>query len=197
MTGLVLREPELRLVLPAYADEVLLVVQDPGNLARVEACQAIYSAASSTRVNWVKISGLAVGDWWQETSTDPTAEDSWRLEWGDRVYFSHSTIRQAGVAALFSPDLRPEVLGVAEAMRSRLLHLRVHIEGLLVNLVNVYAPTLGPERLQFYQQASTFLGTLDSHECLVLGGDFNTTLEKRDRSGTEQSPAAVDTLWNS
>ncbi|CAM2117039.1 unnamed protein product [Caretta caretta] len=63
MTGLVLREPELRLVLSAYADDVLLVVQDPGDLARVEACQAIYSAASSARVNWVKSSGLAVGDW--------------------------------------------------------------------------------------------------------------------------------------
>ncbi|CAM2107583.1 unnamed protein product [Caretta caretta] len=65
MTGLVLREPELWLVLSAYADDVLLVVQDPGDLARVEACQAIYSAASSTRVNWVKSSGLAVGDWRQ------------------------------------------------------------------------------------------------------------------------------------
>ncbi|CAM2105928.1 unnamed protein product [Caretta caretta] len=64
--GLVLREPELRLVLSAYADDVLLVVQDPGDLARVEACQAIYSAASSARVNWVKSSGLAVGDWRQD-----------------------------------------------------------------------------------------------------------------------------------
>ncbi|CAM2105605.1 unnamed protein product [Caretta caretta] len=63
LMGLVLREPELRLVLSAYADDVLLVVQDPGDLAWVEACQAIYSAASSARVNWVKSSGLAVGDW--------------------------------------------------------------------------------------------------------------------------------------
>ncbi|CAM2118759.1 unnamed protein product [Caretta caretta] len=125
---------------------------------------------------------------------DPTAEDNWQLEWGDRVYFSHSMIRQAGVVTLFSPNLQPEVLRVAEAVPGRLLHLRVHIEGLVVNLVNVYAPTSGPERLQFYQQASAFLGTLDSHECLVLGGDFNTTLEERDCSGTEQSPAAADTL---
>ncbi|CAM2096374.1 unnamed protein product [Caretta caretta] len=109
---------------------------------------------------------------------DPTAEDSWRLEWGDRVYFSHSTVKQAGVATLFSLDLRPEVLGVAEAVPGRLLHLRVRMEGLVVNLVNVYAPTSGLEQLQFYQQASAFLGTLDSHECLVLGGDFNTTLEE-------------------
>ncbi|CAM2113234.1 unnamed protein product [Caretta caretta] len=68
LTGLVLREPELWLVLSAYADDVLLVVQDLGDLARVEACQAIYSAASSTRVNWVKSSGLAVGDWQQPCS---------------------------------------------------------------------------------------------------------------------------------
>ncbi|CAM2097569.1 unnamed protein product [Caretta caretta] len=68
------------------------------------------------------------------------------------------------------------------------------MEGLVVNLVNVYAPTSGPERLQFYQRVSAFLGTLDSHECLVLGGDFNTTLEKQERSGTEQSLVAADTL---
>ncbi|CAM2095599.1 unnamed protein product [Caretta caretta] len=79
-------------------------------------------------------------------------------------------------------------------MLGRLLHLQVRMEGLVVNLINVYAPTSGLERLQFYQRASAFLGTLDFHEFLVLGGDFNTTLEEQDRSGTEQSPAAVDIL---
>ncbi|CAM2106060.1 unnamed protein product [Caretta caretta] len=68
------------------------------------------------------------------------------------------------------------------------------MEGLVVNLVNVYAPTSGPERLQFYEQASAFLSTLDPRECLVMGGDFNTTLEERDHSGTEQCPVAVD-VW--
>ncbi|CAM2096368.1 unnamed protein product [Caretta caretta] len=62
LTGLVLREPELQLVLSAYADDVLLVIQDPSILAWVEAFQAIYSSASSARVNWVKSSGLVVGD---------------------------------------------------------------------------------------------------------------------------------------
>ncbi|CAM5082832.1 unnamed protein product [Natator depressus] len=74
LTGLVLREPELRLVLSVYADDVLLVVQDSGDVARVEACQAIYSAASSARVNWVKSSGLAVGDWWQASSLPPALQ---------------------------------------------------------------------------------------------------------------------------
>ncbi|CAM2107544.1 unnamed protein product [Caretta caretta] len=130
----------------------------------------------------------------QETHTDPAAEDSWQLECGDRVYFSHLTVRTAVVMILFSPDLQPELLGVTKAVPGRLLHLRVQMEGLMVNLVNVCAPTSGPERLQFYQQGSAFLGTLDPHECLVLGGDFNTTLEEQDRSGTEQCPAAEDVL---
>ncbi|KAG6936057.1 hypothetical protein G0U57_013571, partial [Chelydra serpentina] len=74
LTGLVLREPGLRLVLLAYADDVLLVVQDPGDLVWVEACQTMYSAASSTRVNWVKSSGLVVGDGWQAGSLPPTLQ---------------------------------------------------------------------------------------------------------------------------
>ncbi|CAM4574690.1 unnamed protein product [Lepidochelys kempii] len=100
----------------------------------------------------------------------------------------------AGVATLFSSDLRPEALGVAKSVPGRLLHLQVHIEGLVVNLVNIYALTSVPERLRFCQQASTFLSTLDPHKCLVLGGDFNTTLEERDRLGTEQCLAAADVL---
>ncbi|CAM2118439.1 unnamed protein product [Caretta caretta] len=68
--GLVLREPELRLILSAYDDNVLLVVQDLGNLVRVEACQTLYSAASSTQINWVKSSGLLVRDWWQAKGPD-------------------------------------------------------------------------------------------------------------------------------
>ncbi|CAM2099404.1 unnamed protein product [Caretta caretta] len=75
--GLVLRELELRLVLLVYADDVLLMVQDPGDLVRVEACQAIYSVASSALVNWVKSSGLVVGDGWQASSLSPTLQAIW------------------------------------------------------------------------------------------------------------------------
>ncbi|CAM2111663.1 unnamed protein product [Caretta caretta] len=100
----------------------------------------------------------------------------------------------AGVATLSSPDLRPKVLEVAEAVPGNLLHLRVRMEGLVVNLINVYAPTSGPEWLHFYQQASAFLSSLDPHKCLVLGRDFNATLEERDRSWTKQSLAATDIL---
>ncbi|CAM2110250.1 unnamed protein product [Caretta caretta] len=130
----------------------------------------------------------------QETHTDLTVEARWRLESGDGVYFSHFTTWQAEVATLLSPTLRPEVLGVTEAVPGHLLHLRVRMEGLVVNLVNIYAPQMSSRRPQFYQRVSDFLGTLELHECLVLGGDFNTTLEERDRSGVELCPAAANIL---
>ncbi|CAM5143990.1 unnamed protein product, partial [Eretmochelys imbricata] len=41
--------------------------------------------------------------------------------------------------------------------------------------------------------ASASIGTLDPHECLVLGGDFNTTLEDWDCSD-EKSQAAAGVL---
>ncbi|CAM2095962.1 unnamed protein product [Caretta caretta] len=68
------------------------------------------------------------------------------------------------------------------------------MEGLVINLINIYALTTSPKRPQFYQRVSAFLSTLDSNESLVLGGDFNTTLEEQDRSGAELSPAAMNIL---
>ncbi|CAM2104260.1 unnamed protein product [Caretta caretta] len=104
LTGLVLRELELRLVLSAYADDVLLVVQDPGDLARVEACQAINSAASSPWVNWVKSSDLVVGDGWQASSLPPALQ---AIRWkrgstalSQRLPFCHASL-SAGELAKF------------------------------------------------------------------------------------------------
>ncbi|CAM2115174.1 unnamed protein product [Caretta caretta] len=74
LKGLMLLELELRLVLFAYADDILLVVQDPGDLVWVEACQTIYSPASSARVSWVKSSGLVVRNRWQVNSLPPTLQ---------------------------------------------------------------------------------------------------------------------------
>ncbi|CAM2119794.1 unnamed protein product [Caretta caretta] len=71
LMGLVLQEPELRLVLSAYADDVLLEVQDLGDLVPVGACQAIYSATSFA---WVKSSCLLVGDEWQASSLPPALQ---------------------------------------------------------------------------------------------------------------------------
>ncbi|CAM2117174.1 unnamed protein product [Caretta caretta] len=130
----------------------------------------------------------------QETHTTPAIEASWRLEYGDRVYFSHLSAHLAGVATLFSAELWSEVLGVTEVMLGLLLHVQACVEGLTLNLVNVYTPNTGPDQVRFYRQASAFLSTLDPHKCVVLGRDFNTTLEDQDCSGLESSQATAGVL---
>ncbi|CAM2112987.1 unnamed protein product [Caretta caretta] len=117
--GLVLREPELRLVLSAYADDVLLVVQDPGDLARVEACQAIYSAASSARVNWVKSSGLAVGDWRQAYADDVllVIQDPGNLVWVEDCQAVYSAASSARVNWVKSSGLALPNWWAAEEQR--------------------------------------------------------------------------------
>ncbi|XP_060700770.1 beta-2-glycoprotein 1-like [Hemiscyllium ocellatum] len=42
------------MVLPAYADYVLLTFTDPADPGRMHKCQAVYSAESSARINWAK-----------------------------------------------------------------------------------------------------------------------------------------------
>ncbi|CAM2095021.1 unnamed protein product [Caretta caretta] len=86
LTGLVLRELEVQLVLVAYADDVLLVVQHPEDLVRVEACQAVYSAAFSARVNCDKSSGLVVGAGWRASSLPPALQV---IQWSAGPLYDH------------------------------------------------------------------------------------------------------------
>lgn len=58
---------------------------------------------------------------------------------------------------MFSLDLKPEVLGIAEVMLGCLMHLQVCVEGLTFNLVNLYAPIMGLEQVHFYQQSSCII----------------------------------------
>ncbi|CAM4600830.1 unnamed protein product [Caretta caretta] len=111
--GLVLQELELWLVLSVYAADVRLMVQDPGDLAQVEACQAIYSAAFSTWVNWVKSSGLVVRDGWQVSSLPPALQ-AIRWSTGSLLYlgiYLSAMQEKLDVHKSMGPDeLHPRVL---------------------------------------------------------------------------------------
>ncbi|CAM2120307.1 unnamed protein product [Caretta caretta] len=76
-------------------------------------------------------------------------------------------------------------------MPGRFLHIWVCVEGLTLNLVNIYALNVDLDWVHFFWQVAAFFSTLDPHECLFLGGDFNTTLEDWDHSGLDSSQAAA------
>lgn len=94
------------------------------------------------------------------------------------------------MATLFSLSLHPQVLLTTEVVPGHLLHLRVWVQGIILNLVNVYAPARDLEMARFYWQVATYLGTLSPQECLVLSRDFNVILEAQDHTGREWSQAS-------
>jgi len=88
--------------------------------------------------------------------------------------------------------MRCVILGVKEPVPGRLLHLTVREGGVVIHLLNVYAPTAGPQQTTFYGKVSAHLDTIAGGECIILGGDFNCTLEARDRTGPWlRTPAVV------
>ena len=97
-----------------------------------------------------------------------------------------------GVAILFSPSVKPEILVVNEVSLGRLLHVKVRLEDFVVNFVNIYAPCMGAARVRFFDHMRRFMLTLPDEECAILGGDLNCTLNPSlDRVGKEpHSPSA-------
>ncbi|XP_044840194.1 uncharacterized protein LOC123346801 [Mauremys mutica] len=88
----------------------------------------------------------------------------------------------AGAQPLFCPSLQA-------ARISQGPHQRTAVDWLKDELHCFLTDTRGSNG-----KASAFLGTLDPHECLVLGGNFKTTPEDWDRSRTKRSQATVGIL---
>lgn len=61
--------------------------------------------------------------------------------------------------------------------------------------VNVYAPNSGAERIKVFLNCQSMLGKYDKNACLVLGGDWNCTLDSAlDRNGEEPCPFSATGL---
>lgn len=130
----------------------------------------------------------------QETHTTPGDESAWLLEWQGGVYMSHLSSNSSGVAILLAPTFQPEIVGVHDVVPGRLLHLAVRLDGVAMHFINVYAPRRGVMQTRLFRQLSTLLSSIDPGDCVILGGDFNCTLEVEDRSGLQRDPASAKTL---
>ena len=92
-------------------------------------------------------------------------------DWHGKVYSSQGTARSAGTAILFHPDFKHELVTVKPDLSGRLLSLKFRVDGKLLNIVSVYAPTNPTDRKRFY------LDELKNHLALdcdnIVAGDFN------------------------
>jgi exonuclease III len=132
----------------------------------------------------------------QDIHSAPQDEAIWRLVWRGDIYFSHLSKEIAGLAVCFASNLNVEVLSHEVICPGRILHLTADINGEIVHLVNVYSPPNYKDKPAFLNCLKQHLGSLDVTYPIILGGDFNCTLNTQlDRTGNvEPHPPSAATL---
>jgi len=116
----------------------------------------------------------------QETHTTELSEQTWKRDWDGEVFFSHGTCGSRGVAILIPKSVHVTVSDTICDNSGRLLVLDCTIDDEDFILANVYAPTKDHQHDQI-----TFLQDIDEllrnyvDRNLIIGGDFNTYLDKK------------------
>ncbi len=111
----------------------------------------------------------------QETHTDQQNQAQWYGDWKGSVVLSHGTNLSAGVAILFSPhvSIQPDVV---EIIPGRILRVDMVFGNTNFSFINVYAPNVGQESISFFKTLSDALLQCTQGNVVVLGGDFNCTV---------------------
>jgi exonuclease III len=61
-------------------------------------------------------------------------------------------------------------------MPSRWIHLHGVVKGLHVNLLNIYAPNNGAERIRFNKIVCQYVSSVKNDDPFIVGGDYNCDL---------------------
>jgi len=123
----------------------------------------------------------------QETHSDQSNEVDWDVWWKGEKALSHGTNLSAGVAVLFSPGIKAKIISKKELQPGRCLIVRAEISNLVFLFVNIYAPNIGADRVQLFKKIDFFLKQQQDDDFIVMGGDWNCTLNfTLDRNGEEQ-----------
>ena len=111
----------------------------------------------------------------QETHTTTNEQSLWSLVWRGKCVLSHETSNSGGVAILFHPNTKIDILQTSEPIPGRILHVNARINDTTINIINVYAHTNAKERSHCFAKLHTLLSSLNE-DPIILGGDFNCTL---------------------
>jgi len=131
----------------------------------------------------------------QETHTDENNQIQWQSEWKGQAILSHGSNVSAGVAILLTHEYKEQPVNVLEIISGRLLRVDITVQGNNCSFVNVYAPNIGSERVDFFNKLKTALSDISHDRTIVLAGDFNCTLSHTlDRNHDEPHSQSADAL---
>lgn len=113
----------------------------------------------------------------QETHSTAQDESKWINEWNSDIIFNHGESNSKGVAILFPHNVEYKILKHTCVNAGRFLQVFVQLDKTEFILSNVYAPTKDnpSEQNEFLNNILNHLEE-ESSQNLILGGDFNITL---------------------
>ena len=119
----------------------------------------------------------------QETYSEPSDEMIWKSEWGGEIFFSHGTKHSKGVCILIHPTMQSKIDCIFNSNTGRMVLIAMEFNSLKLSLCNVYAPNNQSEQLNFIQELNNVLMDKSELSTLIVGGDWNCTLAKKDKVG--------------
>ena len=121
----------------------------------------------------------------QETFSEPNYENIWKNEWGGKLFFLHSTKHTCskGVCILINPIVQIQVDYSYSDNTGRIVLISISLNGQNLSLCNIYAPNDQANQLQFMQELNNCIIGKTELNSLIVGGDWNCTLSKKDKIG--------------
>ena len=107
----------------------------------------------------------------------------WKSEWGGEIFFSHGTKHSKGVCILIHPTMQSKIDCIFNSNTGRMVLIAMEFNSLKLSLCNVYAPNNQSEQLNFQQELNNVLMDKSELSTLIVGGDWNCTLAKKDKVG--------------
>ena len=98
----------------------------------------------------------------QETHTEKNIENTWRVQWGYTIVFSHGSSNSKGVAILFKRALPVKIQHYECDTNGRWIFLTILVNGVKLNLMNIYAPNDKEEQKEFFTEIKNLLGMYHS-----------------------------------
>ena len=119
----------------------------------------------------------------QETYSDLKDENIWKNEWGGEIFFSHGTNHSKGVCILINPAFHCQVDYCYSNNSGRIVLITITFGSQKLTLCNIYAPTNQTNQLEFMQEINNCIIDKTELTNLIVGGDWNCTLSKKDKIG--------------
>ena len=117
----------------------------------------------------------------QETFSKVSDEAVWRNEWGGEIYFFHGTSHSKGVCILINRVVKEKVIFTFSDADGRIILINLTYNGLKLSFRNIYAPNDHTQQVSFIQELNCLLIDKSEITTLIVGGDGNCTLSKKDK----------------